>query len=307
MRLRALAPAKVNLSLLLGGARADGRHRLVTAFESLSLADTLELDLEPDAAADLVICPGVDGENLVAHALAALRERGWDAPPVRIRVDKRIPVAAGMAGGSADAAAGLRLAAALDRVMRVDRAGLSLPADTPELERIAAALGADVPSQLEPGVALGTGAGDLVERFGPLREHAFVVLPSPHALPTPAVFREADRLGLARGDAELDALELELGEALRAGAEPPPALLVNDLQPAAISLCPWCETALQRLRDAGAQHAMVSGSGPTVFGVWWGERARERAAAGLAALGALDPPALLCEPVDAAFAAAALT
>jgi len=93
MTLRALAPAKVNLSLFLGGTREDGRHRLVTVFESLSLADTLELEVT--GSEDVVVCPGVEGENLASRALAGLRARGWDGPPVRVTIEKRIPVPGG--------------------------------------------------------------------------------------------------------------------------------------------------------------------------------------------------------------------
>src|SRR5271167_4308485 len=111
---RALAPAKVNLGLFLGPIRAeDSRHELVTVMQSISLAD--ELTLEPAAAGavkDELICPAVAGppeENLAAAALRAFRSRtGWDGPPVRLAIVKRIPVAAGLAGGSADAAATLR-------------------------------------------------------------------------------------------------------------------------------------------------------------------------------------------------------
>ena len=130
----------------------------------------------------------MEGDNLAARALAGLRARGWDGPPVRITIEKRIPVAAGMAGGSADAAAALRLAMAV------------APGRAEEVDQIAVELGADVPSQLLPGVALGTGAGEIVERFEPLAEHAFVVLPSEFSLSTPEVFQEADRLGLQRSD-----------------------------------------------------------------------------------------------------------
>ena len=110
MRLTARAPGKLNLCLFLGEPRADGRHELVTLFESVSLADELQLTVVPDSAADEIVCPGVEGPNLAARALAELRARGWDAPPVQIEIHKRIPVAAGMGGGSADAAAVLRLA-----------------------------------------------------------------------------------------------------------------------------------------------------------------------------------------------------
>lgn len=294
MKLRALAPAKVNLSLFLGGTREDGRHRLVTVFESLSLADAVELEVLEGAVADEVVCPGVEGENLAARALAALRERGWDGPPVRVTIEKRIPVAAGMAGGSADAAATLRLAMAV------------APGRAEEVDLIASELGADVPSQLLPGIAIGTGAGEMVEHFGPLGEHAFVVVPSPLQLATPDVFREADRLGLQRADSDLDARYEQLVAALA----PPPGLpegtIVNDLERAAVSLCPWCGGALQAVRMVGAEQALVSGSGPTVVGIWWGSGSAEKAAAAASVLAGIYPGAVDVRPVDAEFAAPAL-
>ncbi|MFZ0090571.1 MAG: hypothetical protein WAL63_13740, partial [Solirubrobacteraceae bacterium] len=96
------APAKINLCLFLGPLRRDGRHELVTVFDALTLGDELEVAA---ANADAVVCEGVLGPNLVSDALSALRAAGWAAPPVTVRIAKRIPVAAGMAGGSADAAA----------------------------------------------------------------------------------------------------------------------------------------------------------------------------------------------------------
>ncbi len=294
MRLRALAPAKVNLSLFLGGTREDGRHRLVTVFESLSLADALELEVI-EGLGDQVVCPGVDGDNLAARALAGLRARGWDGPPVRITIEKRIPVAAGMAGGSADAAAALRLAMAV------------APGRAEEVDQIAVELGADVPSQLLAGVALGTGAGEIVERFEPLAEHAFVVLPSEFSLSTPEVFQEADRLGLQRSDPALDGLYDELVASLAPDSELPDRLLVNDLEPAAISLCPWCGDALEALRAVGAAHAMVSGSGPTVVGIWWGLGAVGRAFSAAQELRDRYPLAVGAEPVTAEYAAPSLT
>ncbi|HLY35432.1 MAG TPA: 4-(cytidine 5'-diphospho)-2-C-methyl-D-erythritol kinase, partial [Candidatus Limnocylindria bacterium] len=219
-RLRTPAPGKVNLCLFLGPARADGRHELVTVFESVSLADELELTVLPgDAGSDQVVCAGVEGPNLVADALAALRAAGWDAPPVRIEITKRIPVAAGMGGGSADAAAALRLAHGLEPLAE----GLAL--------RVARELGADVPSQLEPGLSLGTGAGEIVRRLQPLDEHAFVVVPQPFGLSTAAVYAEADRLGLPRPS--LDGMG-ERVLAAAAGGRLPPETVVNDLEPAAL-------------------------------------------------------------------------
>ncbi|HZU40711.1 MAG TPA: 4-(cytidine 5'-diphospho)-2-C-methyl-D-erythritol kinase, partial [Solirubrobacteraceae bacterium] len=104
MTWRALAPAKVNLCLYLGPTRADGRHELVTVFQALDLADDLTMRTLVRGS-DSIVCPGVEGENLAARALTELRARGWDGPPVEITIDKHIPIAGGMAGGSADAAA----------------------------------------------------------------------------------------------------------------------------------------------------------------------------------------------------------
>jgi 4-diphosphocytidyl-2-C-methyl-D-erythritol kinase len=286
MRLRALAPAKVNLSLFLGPTRPDGRHELLTLFESLSLADELILHTLPSPP-DRVECPEVPGDrNLAAAALAELRARGWAGPPVSIRIAKRIPVAAGMAGGSADAAATLRLASEL------------APGRPEEVEAVAAGLGADVPAQLAPGLAIGTGAGEIVERLQPLASHAFVVVPLLAELATPDVYREADRLGLPRAPHELADLRSRLRGASRPGARLPGELLVNDLEPAAVSLCPDAGRALQLVREAGAETAMVSGSGPTVVGLWWGEDAE--AAAGRAARLLLPdyPRARVARPVD---------
>jgi 4-diphosphocytidyl-2-C-methyl-D-erythritol kinase len=290
VRLRELAPGKVNLSLFLGPVRAqDARHRLVTLYESVSLAD--ELTLETLArGSDEVLCPGVSGRNLVSEALEGLRTLGWSAPAVRITVDKRIPVAAGMGGGSADAAAALRLARALGE----RRAQWRVPERW--LAELAPALGADVPAALAPGVSIGTGAGELVAPRAALAGHALVIVPLPYALSTPAVYREADRLGLPRCDAELDALELAMRSALGVH-QLPGKLLVNDLEPAARSLCPPIGEALAALRACGAAHVLVSGSGPTCFGIWWGAGAGERARRASAALRKHWPAARALEPV----------
>jgi 4-diphosphocytidyl-2-C-methyl-D-erythritol kinase len=280
MNLRELAPAKVNLCLFLGGLRPDGRHELVTVLESISLADELELTTLESGAQDVVVCPGVEGVNLVSQALEQLRARGWSAPPVRIKIEKRIPVAAGLGGGSADAAATLRLAQRLAPV----------PGDA--LLEIAGALGADVPSQLEPGLTLGTGAGEEISRYPPFGEHAFVILPQPAMLSTADVYREADRLGLGRPAAELESLRGRLRESL---ANTP---LVNDLAPAALSLCPGIAAALEAATGAGADHALVCGSGPTVAALYWGESGVERAAEASAGLAQRFPGAVAAQPVS---------
>jgi 4-diphosphocytidyl-2-C-methyl-D-erythritol kinase len=162
---------------------------------------------------------------------------------------------------------------------------------------VAVALGADVPSQVEPGVSVGRGAGELVEPVAALPPHAFLVLPQPFGLSTAEVYREADRQGLPRAD--LDEPARALGDALRRGG----ALVANDLQPAALALRPEIEQALDEARYAGAEHAIVSGSGPTALGVFWGRDAEARARMGAVALAGRYPGATAAVPVDASFGA----
>lgn len=245
------APAKLNLCLYVGPRRDDGLHEIRSLFEPLELADELRIS---EAGRDEVICEGIAAPDLTATALAALREHGWDGPPLRIEVDKRVPVAAGLGGGSADAAAVLRLA-------RGEVGGL---------RSIAAQIGADVPSQLQPRPCLVAGAGEVIEPAPPPGEHAVVLIPQPEGLSTAAVYAEADRLGSSRGEAELEAIRRRLRDAVDEGGSPLDYRehLVNDLQAAAISLRPEIEDALRALEEAGAARAMVTGSGPTAFGLY---------------------------------------
>jgi 4-diphosphocytidyl-2-C-methyl-D-erythritol kinase len=273
--MRIQAPAKINLCLFLGPSRADGLHELCSLFEPLALADAIEVtEGEPAAGGrgfDEVVCAGVDGDNLAARALAALREAGWRNPPLRIEIEKRIPVAAGLGGGSADAAAILGLAR------------LSSGGDVPDLERIAAELGADVPSLLSPALALVQGAGERIERLPAPTSHAVVLLPAGGGLSTADVFAEADRLRLGRDKAELDELADRLRQAAGAGASPLDyaGLLANDLEPAARSLRPDVGPGLDALREAGAPLAFLTGSGPTTVGLFPSLRDAELAAARL--------------------------
>jgi 4-diphosphocytidyl-2-C-methyl-D-erythritol kinase len=255
------APAKLNLCLYLGPRRDDGLHELCSLFEPLALADLIDV---AEGEADEVICPGVEGENLVTRALAALRERGWQHPPLRIEIEKRVPVAAGLGGGSGDAAAILGLAAG----------------EVGDLQGLAAELGADVPSQLHPSLALVQGAGEGVEPLPEPAPHAAVLLPDGGGLSTAAVFAEADRLGVGREAGELAALAARLREAAGGGASPLsyPELLVNDLEVPARSLRPAIGDALDELREAGAPLAILSGSGPTAVGLF-ADLAAARAAA----------------------------
>jgi 4-diphosphocytidyl-2-C-methyl-D-erythritol kinase len=259
------APAKLNLCLYLGHPRADGLHGLCSLFCALTLSDRIVVS---ESEVDEVVCAGVEGPNLAEDALAGLRARGWSQPPVRIEIEKRIPVAAGLGGGSADAAAVLRLA-------RDEVDGL------PEL---AAELGADVPSQLEPSLALVGGAGEVVESLPPPRHFGVVLIAADDGLSTADVYAEADRLGLGRDGAELEAIAAQLRDAAGRGGSPLEyrELLVNDLAHAALSLRPAIGETLAALRNAGAEVALVTGSGPTAFGIFEDIAAADAAAGQLA-------------------------
>lgn len=302
-RLRAMAPGKVNLCLFLGPTRPDGRHDLVSVVEPLSLADELEMvPAGSGVVSDEVVCPGVEGENLAARALAAYRAAtGWDGPPQRLTITKRVPVAAGMGGGSGDAAAALRLAAhASGQGAASDRE----PARCwPLLYELGGELGSDVFAQIHPGLALVSRAGEQVEGLVGMEPHFVVVVPSCHRLATGDVFAEADRLRLARSADDLAARRAEVDAAVAGSGRLAPELAVNDLQPAALSLCPEILGTLEATRAAGAEHAMVTGSGPTVFGLFEGPQAAARAEEAVARLAADHPAACVARPVDAAFAA----
>lgn len=262
--IRERAPAKLNLVLQVGSARSDGLHEICSIFASLSLSDDLTF-LASDSDRDEVLCKGVDGPNLVEAALRLFRERvDAELPPLQVTIDKRIPVAAGLGGGSADAAATLRAAN--------DLAGR--PLDAAGLRALAEELGADVPSQVEPGHALVTGAGEHIERLR-LPAMGLVLVPSEDGLSTADVYGEAERIRSTREQLDPDMLRALAAaplSTLAAGVE-------NDLQAAAVSLRPEIAEPVEHLRGAGALAAAVSGSGPTAFGVFSGPAMAERAAA----------------------------
>jgi 4-diphosphocytidyl-2-C-methyl-D-erythritol kinase len=254
-----IAPAKLNLVLHVGPTRADGLHELASLFASLELADEVAVEEAPTAP-DEVICPAVEGPNLATAAIDAIRtELGGELPPLRVAIEKRIPVAGGLGGGSADAAAVLRAANRL----------AGEPLDAAGLRLLAARIGADVPSQVEPRHALVTGAGEGVEpiELAPLE---LVLVPAREGLATAGVYTEADRIGSTR--ARLDPAAVSALAGLEAAELAP--RLENDLERAAVSLRPELEHTLASVRDSGALVARVTGSGPTVFGVY-----RDRAAA----------------------------
>ncbi len=252
-------PAKVNLHLSVGDKRSDGYHELVTVFQALSLLDEVTvtaadepgLDVRGEGAESVPTGSG----NLAWKAVRALALRcGRDPedPGVRVSIHKGIPVAGGMAGGSADAAATLLALSTLWR--------LEMGRD--ELSDIAARIGSDVPFGLHGGTALGTGRGErLVPVLGRHTYHWVIALDS-DGLETPAVYGELDRLRETSGNRVGGAEPLL--EALASGDPRELAFLLgNDLQAAAVSLRPGLRRTLRAGVDAGALAGIVSGSGPT--------------------------------------------
>lgn len=257
----ARVPAKVNLQLAVGPPRADGYHDLVTVFHAVSLFD--EVTVRPaDRTKVVVTGTGADlvplgHANLAARAAAALARaagvRQREKAGVLIEIRKRIPVAAGLAGGSADAAA------ALVACNELWQAGASAQ----DLRAVAADIGSDVPFALLGGTAVGQGRGEQLSAALVTGAYHWVLAFAAGGLPTPEVYATCDRL---RGTSEVPAPELStaLMAALRSGD--PAAVgeqLSNDLQPAALSLRPDLRRALAAGRQHGALGAVVSGSGPT--------------------------------------------
>jgi 4-diphosphocytidyl-2-C-methyl-D-erythritol kinase len=265
----ARVPAKVNLQLSVGPLREDGYHDLVTVFHAVSLLD--ELTVTP-ADRTSVTVSGEGGPavplgpaNLAVRAAVALSRatgrRGKGAGGVRIEIRKRIPVAAGLAGGSADAAA------ALVACNELWRTGLS----THELAEIGARIGSDVPFALTGGTAVGLGRGERLTTALVSGSYQWVLAFGANGLSTPDVYAACDRLRAARRSKDGKplvvpdpGLNTDLMAALRSG-DPAAVgpLLTNDLQPAALSLQPLLRQALQAGKEHGALGAIVSGSGPT--------------------------------------------
>jgi 4-diphosphocytidyl-2-C-methyl-D-erythritol kinase len=258
--IRELAPAKVNLVLRIGPAGANGLHEVASLFASLDLADEIEVEVAPQ---DSVECEGVEGPNLATAAVERLRQYAPSMPPLAVRISKRIPVAGGLAGGSADAAA----------VMRAANSFHEVPFDDDQLREIAEPLGSDVPSQIVPAHSIVTGTGQHVERVA-LPELAIVLVPSLIGISTGDVYRTADEMGLTRSSLDPTDLHALAGESPEVIA----TRLENDLQPATLRLRPELAETLEELRAAGALGAQVSGSGPTVFGVFADAEAASTAA-----------------------------
>lgn len=290
LSVRAEAPGKINLLLRVGTPRPDGYHPLTTVFQAVRLIETVtarsqaadrrgETTLtlaDPDASVPL------DATNLAVRAALLLAEHTGVEDGVDLTVRKRVPVAGGMAGGSADAAATLVACNALWGT------GLGQT----ELAELAAELGADVPFPLTGATAVGHGRGDLVTPLMARGSYSWVLALADGGLSTPAVFHRFDELaasGAAPGepaDGAPGPVPEAMTAALRAGD--PVALaptLANDLQVAALDLRPQLADTIAAAEDAGALRAIVSGSGPTVAALAADEAAAQAIAAALEASG----------------------
>lgn len=267
--IRLTARAKVNLFLAVRGVRPDGCHELETVFQALDLADEIELELQPEGLRVSSHHPDLpDGEeNLCWRAAALLQQRMASQKGVELRLTKRIPVGAGLGGGSSDAAAVLR---GLNRLWELDL-------DEQALQQLGASLGADVAFFLRGGTALGRGRGEFLSPL-PTPQLRLVIAWPKVALSTRLVYQAWDAQP-SQGEAEL----AEMAQAIE--ADDPARIagaLRNDLEAATLRLCPACGELKQRLLAAGALGAMVSGSGSAVFGIAESESAAEEVAGRLA-------------------------
>ncbi|WP_036468720.1 4-(cytidine 5'-diphospho)-2-C-methyl-D-erythritol kinase [Mycobacterium genavense] len=250
-------PGKVNLYLAVGDRRDDGYHELTTVFQAVSLldeltvrnADVLSLELVGEGADTLP----TDERNLAWQAAELMAEHVGRAPDVSIMIDKSIPVAGGMAGGSADAAAVL---VAINSLW-----DLNVPRR--DLRMLAARLGSDVPFALHGGTALGTGRGEELATVLSRNTFHWVLAFADGGLLTRKVFGELDRLRKAADPARLAGPGPVLAALSAGDPEQLAPLLGNELQEAAVSLDPTLRCTLQAGEDAGALAGIVSGSGPT--------------------------------------------
>ena len=258
------APAKINLALRVGDLDEDGYHDVVSVYQAVSLFEEVTAALPADGGRGLAVAvrgPGaadvpLDGTNLAVRAARLLAERAGVPADAALSIRKAVPVAGGMAGGSADAAAAL---VACDLLWGT---GLSRE----ELVELGAELGADVPFALVGGTALGTGRGDRVTPVLGRGDYHWVLALAADGLSTPRVYAEHDRLraGLPAADLEPQ-VPADLAHALRSGdAARLGTCLVNDLQEAACSLRPQLRRVLALGEDHGVLGSLVSGSGPTV-------------------------------------------
>lgn len=251
------ARAKINLTLDVLYKRADGYHEVEMVMQTIDLSDRITLQELPEERIELVCSvPYVphDERNLAYQAAELVRRRFHVKRGVQIHLDKKIPVAAGLAGGSSDAAAVLR---GLNRLWQL---GLSLS----ELARLGSALGSDVPFCVYGGTAIARGRGEIIERLPPAPHVWVVLVKPPFAVSTADVYQALDAQAiLHHPDTQAMVRALQADHPVPQMA----AALGNVLEPVTFSLFPEVERLKKKMYEFGAQGALMSGSGPTVFGI----------------------------------------
>lgn len=290
-------PAKVNLQLSVGPRESDGYHNLVTVFQAVSIFDEVTLTKSHEGSGVTIAVTGdqthgvpEDGSNLAVKAAELIAEKfGFDAD-VHIEVKKSIPVAGGMAGGSADAAATL---VGMDALFKLE-------VTREELLALGSELGSDVPFLILGGTAIGTGRGDQLTAALSRGTYHWVFALSTVGLSTPAVYSECDRMRAEREIAAPKVSDALMQALLAADPEAVGESLVNDLQSAASSLRPALTLILEVGRDYGALGAIVSGSGPTVAFLVADEESGLDLAVALTASGVVGSVARATGPVPGA-------
>ena len=272
----AVAHGKINLHLGVSAAREDGYHDLETIFQSVALEERVDLQEVPQGEQAKVTVSGrdshlvpTDPSNLAVRAVSAVQQ--WYArqtisavPQVSIHMHKGVPVAGGMAGGSADAAAALVAAIEFYGNQHPETSQLPAP-EREEIHRMAAALGADVPFCVLGGTALGTGRGDELVSVMARGHYHWAIATDKRGLSTPKVFAQLDKMRESGRSLSKAGSPDELIRVLHSGdPEDLAPLLVNDLQAPAISLLPSLRETLAAAQEAEALASIVSGSGPTI-------------------------------------------
>ncbi len=263
-----LAPAKINLNLTVGPRRADGYHPVCSLMEPVSVFDTISV--RPGRGGVKLAGAGIPAaENTVVKAALALEKITGAGLDVEIGLSKEIPVAAGLGGGSSDAAAALKLFIST----------FSLNVSEADLAALAFSVGADVPFFLRQGAQLAEGAGEILKAAGRMPEHWIVLLSPGLGLSTARVYHQFDAMGGGNKE-DFIRRSQELNDAVAAleSFESLCRVLQNDLEPAATSICDDIVKNKQLLKEAGSPAVLMSGSGPSVFGLFPNE-GQARAAA----------------------------
>ena len=290
MRLFEKAYAKVNLYLRVLDTRPDGFHSVNTVMHTVSLFDTLTIDLSPSDITAVytetdapVFIPSE--KNLATRAALLFLERVGGSFSVNISIEKRIPTAAGLAGGSSDAAAVLR---ALNRAF-------DNPLSEQQLLSLAAELGSDVPYCVVGGTALCTGRGEIIEKCLPTPHLYFVIISSGESVSTPKAYAELDayRLHTPEDSAKAESALFDLFSALDIGRLPDS--LYNSFEPVVLPTCKHAAALYGELPSLGAEISLMSGSGPALFGVFYREEEARRCVRTLSERGVL---AFFAESVD---------